>query len=308
MHKLLLAFLLIGHLAFGQTDSLVKVPGTRCSLIPPEAFVAATEFSGFLNEEIGASILVNEVGLPYQQVQDVFTAEALKQKGIAFVGKQTVDFNMSKAILVKATQKAHGITYIKQVLIFGDDKATVVVSGTYPESFKSIEGKIIDAMFSTVYNKSETVNLHDAAPFALNVEGTDFKVDRSAGEMQVYSIDAEANSPYKRLLAVARLTRNVAGPDRKRYAEETLKKDKTLQFDKVREINEITVDGLKGYEIVADAKSKELLYQVMLFEDEGRYYLILGIGTNFGSHLDTYRKLARTFKRKQPGGRPKLTF
>ncbi|HEY0066847.1 MAG TPA: hypothetical protein VGB46_05780 [Flavisolibacter sp.] len=308
MHKLLLAFLLIGHFAFGQKDSLVKVPGTRCSLVPPEAFVAATEFSGFLNEEVGASIIVTEVGMPYQQVQGMFTAEVLKQKGMTFVGKKTVDFNMSKAILVKGTQKAHGIIYIKQVLVFGDEEETVIVSSTYPESFKSIEGKIIDAMFSTVHNKSETLNLHDAVPFALNVEGTDFKVERSAGEMLVYSIEAEANSPHKRLLAVASLTRNVAGPDRKRYAEEKLKKDKTLQFDKVREINEITVDGLKGYEIVADAKSKELLYQVILFEDSGGYYLILGIGSNFGSHLDTYRKLARTFKRKQPRGRPKFIF
>ena len=61
--------------------------------------------------------------------------------------------------------------------------------------------------------------------------------------------------------------------------------------------------GLSGYEIIADGKTADnqpkLIYQVMLFNDKGDYYIILGHAKeNMESNLETYRKIAKTFKRK----------
>jgi hypothetical protein len=86
-YRLLLTFLIIGHFTFGQTDKHIKVPGTKCSLIPPSGFVAITNFSGFQSSETGASIMINELPAPYQQLVDGFTAEALKTHGMILISK-----------------------------------------------------------------------------------------------------------------------------------------------------------------------------------------------------------------------------
>jgi hypothetical protein len=72
----------------------------------------------------------------------------------------------------------------------------------------------------------------------------------------------------------------------------------------VKQINEITIDNLTGYEIVADGKTKdnvpELVYQVMLFDDKGGYYIIVGhTKENFEKYLEMFKKIALTFKRKE---------
>src|SRR5688572_71215 len=189
--RLLLTFLLVGYFALGQTDKHVKVAGTKCSLVPPNGFVAATNFSGFQNAETGSSIMVNELPAPYQTITDGFTAEALKTRGMTLINKQTIDFNNSKATLIKVTQPAGGTTYIKQILIFGDANGTVLVNGIYPEASMSIESKITDALLSTVYNTSQDDNPLEAAPFTLNVEGTEYKVTKFIAGSWLYTTDAK---------------------------------------------------------------------------------------------------------------------
>lgn len=88
--RILLAILLVGNLAFGQAGKHIKVPGTKCSIIPPVGFVATNAFSGFQSPETGASIMINELPAPYQQLVDEFTADALKTRGMMLISRQIV--------------------------------------------------------------------------------------------------------------------------------------------------------------------------------------------------------------------------
>jgi hypothetical protein len=301
-YRLLLTFLLIGHFTFAQTDKHIKVPGTKCSLIPPSGFVATTNFSGFQSSETGASIMINELPAPYQQLVDGFTAEALKTRGMTLISKQTIEFNQSKATLIKVTQPTNGATYLKQILIFGDAKETVLVNGIYPEASKSVEGKISDALLSTLYNTTQNDNPLEAAPFTLNVEGTEYKVARFMMGSLFYSTDGKMPTEKPALIVGSSLAK-VSAPNQKQYAQERLKKLPRGEFNIIKEIKEITVDGLSGYEIIADGKTAdnrpELVYLVMLFNDKGDYYIIVGHAKeNLESNLETYKKIAKTFKRK----------
>ncbi len=300
--RLLLTFLLVGHFALGQTDKHIKIAGTKCSIIPPAGFVAATNFSGFQNAETGSSIMINELPAPYQTIADGFTAESLKARGMTLINKQTIDFNNSKATFIKVTQPADGTTYLKQILIFGDAKGTVLVNGIYPEASRSIESKITDALLSTVYNTSQDDNPLEAAPFTINVEGTEYKVTRFISGSLLYTTDGKTPTEKPTLIVGSSLAK-VQASNQKQYAQERLKKLPRGEFNVIKEINEITVDNLNGYEIVADGKTaddkSELVYQVMLFNDKGDYYIILGKAKeNMESNLKTYKKIARTFKRK----------
>ena len=222
-NRLLLTFLLLGQIAFGQTEKLIKVSGTKCSLIPPSGFIAATAFSGFQNAETGASIMINELPAPYQSLVDGFTAEALKSRGMALVKKQTIDFNGSKATLLNLTQSANGTTYIKQMLVFGDTKGTVLVNGIYPEAAKEIEAQIKDALLSTVYNISQNDNPLEAATFIIDVKDTDFKLIKYMSGSLLYSTDGKMPTE-KPTLIIGNSVAKISSQNQKKYAEERLKK------------------------------------------------------------------------------------
>lgn len=300
--RLLLSFLLLGQIVFGQTEKLTKVLGTKCSLIPPSGFIAATTFSGFQNAETGASIMINELPAPYQSIVDGFTADALKTRGMTLLSKQAINFNNSKATLINVTQPANGTTYIKQMLIFGDSKATILVNGIYPEASKNIELKIKDALLSTVYNASQNENPLEAATFTIDIKDTDFKLIKYMSGSLLYSTDGKIPTEKPTLVAGNSIAK-ISTQNQKKYAEERLKKLPGGELNVIKEIKEITIDNLKGYEIIANGKTRddkaELIYQVMLFNENGDYYIIVGqTKENFGTYLESFRKVSKTFKRK----------
>jgi len=150
--KLLLPFLIIGQFAFSQINKRIAVAGTHCSLVPPEGFVAATDFRGFQNAELKESIMINELPAPYEAIVNELTADALRKKGVILLDKKAVDFYNGKATFLTGEQTVNGTTYSKQMLIFGDAKHTVLINGNYPESDMQMGAKMKAAILSTNYN------------------------------------------------------------------------------------------------------------------------------------------------------------
>lgn len=300
--RLLLSLLFVGQIVFGQTENLIKVAGTKCSLIPPVGFVAATTFSGFQNAENGASIMINELPAPYQSLVEGFTAEALKSRGMTLTKKETIDFNGSKATLLNLTQSANGTTYLKQMLIFGDTKGTVLVNGIYPEASKEIEGQIKEALLSTVYNSLQNDNPLEAATFTIDINGTDFKLIKYMSGSLLYSTDGKIPTE-KPTIIVGNSIAKISSQNHKKYAEERLRKLPRGELSVIKGVQEITIDNLKGFEIVANGKTKgdkpQLTYQVMLFTEQGDYYYFIGQSQeDFDKYLEGFKKIAKTFKRK----------
>lgn len=150
--KLLLSFLLLSQFAFSQINKRTAVAGTHCSMVPPDGFVAATDFRGFQNAELRESIVVTELPAPYEAIVNELTADALRKRGITLIDKKPVDFYNGKATFLTGEQTVNGITYSKQMLIFGDAKHTVLINGNYPESDMQMGAKMKAAMLSTNYN------------------------------------------------------------------------------------------------------------------------------------------------------------
>jgi hypothetical protein len=159
--KLNFLFLLIfiGQIGAAQTDKHVKINGTKCSMVPPSGFSVATNFSGFQNLSTGASIMINELPAPYLTLVNGFTKEALKLRQMTLVSKEKIVFNYADATFFNVSQPANGITYLKQILVFGDASNTVLVNGIYPDSLKNAEVIIKESLLSTIYDDSQNDNL-----------------------------------------------------------------------------------------------------------------------------------------------------
>ncbi len=298
--KLLFIFLFLAQIVFAQADKRISVPGTKCSVIPPVGFTAATTFNGFQDIETGASIMINEIPTAYTTVVDGFTASALKTRGMNLVNKQTINLNGSTATFMNVTQQANGTTYLKQMLMFGDTNITVLVNGIYPEASKEIEGKIKDALLTTIYNSSQDDKALDAAPFSIDTDNTDFKFIKNMSGSLLYSTDGKIPTE-KPMLIVSNSIAVLSIKDKKIFAEERLKKLPRGEFTVIKEIKAITIGNLNGYEIVADGKTKddkaELVYQVILFTEKNGYYIIVGKSReDFNKYLATFKSIVATFK------------
>jgi hypothetical protein len=234
-YKILFTFLLISTLSYGQVDNYIKIVGTKYKLIPPKGFVATTKFSGFENVETGASIMVNEVPGPYKTITDEFTAEALQSKGMTLISKKTVDFNNSKATLVKVSQSVKGVTYLKQILLFGNNSSTVVVNGTYPEVHNTLEEEIINSLLSTKYDKKQIDNPLEAVPFTIDVRGTEYKFAKYMSGSLLFSTDGKIPT-NKPILIVGNSFSKVSALNQKQYAQDRLKQLPGGELSSVKEI------------------------------------------------------------------------
>ena len=298
----LFALLLSAQICIAQSAGLVQVPGTKCSLVPPEGFVVASTFRGFQHPTSGASIMINELPAPYQSLVDGFTPVALQTRGMKFLSKEQIDLNKAPASLFYVSQPANGITYLKQMLVFGDAKHTVLINGIYPESSKSLEGSIKDALLSTVYNVTQNDNPLDAASFTIQVDGTEFKVVQYLSGTLIYATDGKIPTDGPSLIASNSIAK-VSATNQKQYAMERLKKLPGGDKIEMKQIQPFAANNLSGYEIVAEGKTKdnlpELVYQVMLFNSDSDYYIIIGKSKeDFEKYTAIFRQIAGSFKRK----------
>jgi hypothetical protein len=299
--KVLLLFIVITNIAFGQIQHK-PIPGTKYSIVPPEGFVTATNFSGFQNTSIGASIMVTEMPASVQAINEGFTVSNLKSKGMILLNKETIFFNNAKATYIKLSQQANGTTYLKQILVFGDSKKTVLVNGIYPEASKAIEADIKKSLLSTSFNKDQGDDPLDAVKFKIDVSNTDLKLAKYMAGSLIYTVDGKIPTE-KPSLIVGNSIAKVSPEDQKQYSIERLKQLPRGNLSEIKEIDPIQIDNLNGYEIIAKGKTKdakeELIYSIMLFDNNGDYFIIVGMAAeDFENNLKKFKSIARTFQRK----------
>jgi hypothetical protein len=181
-----------------------------------------------------------------------------------------------------------------------------MVNGTFPKEVTELEKDIRESMFSVVYESGLTVDPLSAVSFTVDTENTKLKFGKSMTGMLLYTVDGKVptESNDKTTFIVGLSLANVQTGDKKLTAITRLKRMPytDLKIDE-NEISEIEIDGISGYEIVGEGLdktngTKEFIYQVMLFTDNG-YYIMVGTTKNdFEQNLELFKKVAKTLKRK----------
>ncbi|WP_298147307.1 hypothetical protein [Flavobacterium sp.] len=279
----------------------VSVLGTKFSLIPPDGFTSASNFSGFQNAENGSSIMITEIPSSYFIVSKGFTAEALKTKGMILKLKEKVDFKGKEATFLQVSQAAYGTTYLKQILMFGDENKTIMINGIYPDSSKEIESEIKKSLFSTIYNDNQNDNPFDAVKFSIDIKETDYKFVKYLSGSLLYSEDGNLPTD-KGIFIVSTSVGKFSEFNHKQHSIERLKKLPNGELSKIKEVNPIVIDNLNGFEIIANGKNAdsqdEIVYQVILY-NKSEYYILVGQASNDQiQNLEIFKKIAKTFKLK----------
>ncbi len=269
------------------------VAGTPITLIPPADFTEAQGFQGFQQKETNASIMVAEIPGLFSETTRGFNERDLNTQGITLKNKEAIRINGMEGYFITTEQNAYDMPFVKYILTFGDVKSTFIITGMYPKKFKELDDAIVKALYSVVYDPATMSDPLSAVPFKIDASNTKFKFARLMSGMLLYTVDGKVptRSNDKTTFIVGQAFSEIETDDEKLFALNRLRRMPYRIQTSENKMNEIKIDGLRGYEIETkgnDSKSGTIntLYQVILFS-EGSYYILFGsaeddIETNMG--------------------------
>ncbi|HYQ88353.1 MAG TPA: hypothetical protein VEU09_01845 [Candidatus Binatia bacterium] len=301
---LVIALLAWASMAPAAHAAPVQVLGTGVALEPPPGFVPAQRFTGFERDVKSASIVVTELEGPAPKMQKGMTREMLASRGMTLIRSQTVRVHGKSALLLQVSQVAAGTEFLKWMLVAGDTKKTVMIVGTFPKAANDLALPIKQAILSATWGGKV-----QAAPY----EGLLFRADptpvlKLAGRVGNALIFSESGSmthgdPNQAILVMGNSSSAFSIANVEQFARD--RATRSTQVGELRNIvgRALTVDGLPGYEIVAEANDARTgrevrMYQLVLVEQK-TYYLAQGFVPADRARviLDQFRQVTGTFKR-----------
>ncbi len=316
--KYLIALLLGGLLSAGgiaqpslSAEQPAIVTGTKVRLTQPTDFAPAEKFPGYFQSSSSASIMVTEIPAPFSAFSSEISSglsdpSKLGKHGMSLLSQEQVNLNGQKALLLKMQQRASGVDFLKWVLVFGDEAGSAMVTATFP---KELEAKLSESLKQSLLTSQRDPNLA-----ASTDEGLDYTLKEQGNLKLAQRISngllftKEGEFPSKSLadpvFVVAPSISEQAIADPETFSKQRLLKTDSITKIEIETSEQVTIDNLKGYEIVAkaqDQKSQEpmLVYQVMLFDQKG-YYIMQGLvgEATKADYLPAFRAIAQSFQRK----------
>jgi len=286
------------------TDQHQNIKGTKVSVIPPKGFTDGLNFLGLQQTESGSSIMILDIPGPYSETSKGITKENMLSKGVEMKKIETLTINGLPAIFATGTQNAYGNIYTKFILVFGTDNETIMINGVYPENLKKVGDEIKKSMLTVYYEPDKKINPFEALDYSLDISETKLKFGKSMSNSLIFSVDGQVPtaSSDKTNLIVAKSFSQITAEDKKLFCINRLKQI-PIEIENIEYTNEITIDGISGYEIYAKGKNKkssetENIYQVILFSDK-LYYILFGTTNDeTDKSIDEIKKAVITFKRK----------
>jgi hypothetical protein len=286
----------------------VSFPAVGIKIRQPVGFEKADTFDGFGEPETQSSIMAITLPGPYSQLTAGFTKEQMKTRGWALQSRDEVKVNGVAGILVHFEQPAGGEVFLKWSFVFGDDQKTTMVTAAFPKAHEqALSAKLKAAVLSLRPERAAPPDPGADLPFTLAATPK-LKLAPAINRTLAYTKDGVSmiKAPGDPVFVAAPSLGPVIIGDRQKFAEQRVVGIVHTKHVKVTSIEAITIDGLDGFESLAEAEEEMsgtplVLYQVVLF-DEDSYVLMQGhVGTKLREEfLPEFKAIARSFRRKQP--------
>ncbi len=276
-------------------------------LIKPDGFDPAESFDGFQQTSTQSSVMAITLPGPFSKVTSGFNATQLKARGITLKSSENISIDGSKGILINLTQTAYGIEFSKWIVAFGNEQETKMVTATFPKNRSAKLSPILKSVVLTAkHDTTPPPALGSNLGFKI-IPSPKVKLTRVIAKALMYTKDGSipAKSPEDPLFIVARSFSEVEIGDKKEFSTRRISQQNSIKVNSVISTDRIVIDGLDGYEIIAEAKDTAsdtpiTIYQTMLF-DKKSYILIQGIvGTNIlDQYLPEFKAMARSFTQQK---------
>jgi hypothetical protein len=280
------------------------VVGARVRLQPPAGFTPATRFPGFEHAASGASIMVSEIPGPFAELREAFTAEAMATRGMTLRGSEALTIGGREGVLLAVTQSARGTEFQKWIVVFGNDSASVMVTGTYPAAAAAeLSGSMRSAVLSAELREGQ-LDRFEGLGFRVT-ESPQLKIaTRMSNAIALNEAGNLANpQPDAAALLVGSSFAEVDLADLEAFSRRRLQQTATVSNITNVSGQPVTIDGIQGFELLADARNTGTsipmrIYQVVLPEGS-HYILIQGLvrADQAGELLPEFRAVAQSLRR-----------
>ncbi len=283
----------------------LNINGTNIFMVPPAEFKLSENFKGFQNGNDPTSmIMVLEIPGPYAEVTKGFNKDMLQTKGMQLIRKDEVTISNSKGLLLEVIQSANGMEFSKYILTYGNEKSTTLINAVFLQENKILGQQMLKSLLTTYVDNNIAINPRNALKYTLDEQVGDLKFFSVMGNGMLFNRDLKTptESEDKATLITDQSFAKTVIADKKLFCISRLKKYPD-EYSVIVEkgINEFIIDDLHGYEVYAnnDKNKNEEMYQVILFNKDGGYYLFVGTYLNNNEKaLSDIQKVIRTFKRK----------
>jgi len=286
------------------TENHKNIKGTKISLISPKGFASAQNFLGLQQRESGSSIMITEIPVSFSEIAKSMTKENLLSRGVGIVESKSLTINGLPAVLICGTQNVYSNAFTKYILVFGTEGETVVINGVFPENMKEIGVQVKESILSALYDEKETIDPFETIDYSLDASKAGLKLSKSISNFLIFTIDGvvPTKSIDKTSLMVSKSFSEITIEDKKLFVINRLKQLCT-EDTSVKYINEISIDGINGFEVFAETKNEktsnpEYVYQVILFSDNLYYIIIASTPDNTSGRVEQLKEAIKTFRRK----------
>lgn len=122
-----------------------KVKGTTVKMTPPKDFVQSNDFTGFINETTGVSIVVFETLDIASSIYANNLDEAyFESEGLELQRKEVIESGNRKEYLFECTTEVEGIPMYRLFFITGDTSHTII-------SVTNVLAEVYDEMYPKIY-------------------------------------------------------------------------------------------------------------------------------------------------------------
>ncbi len=285
-----------------------KAASSRVVLDLPPGFVELPSFSGFINEELGVSIVVVEMPeIAYEQVAKGLTADALAAKGL----RNANIINLKRPppyVFMRAEQTTAEGEYAKLLLVLRERGTTALVTANIRKAALA-SGEVTESQIQDILASARIAA--EAAPvrhvFTLGYLGPFKPAETILGTTQAFTLDGKLVSdrkdvPRTMLIVAPSLDRRLVPTD-DRYAEKLLEGLPGLANFKIEERAIRRIGGLEAVELTATAQDKDqkgevAVYQALVLGARGGYYRIVGQApvADKDALLPEFRKIAESLR------------
>ncbi len=288
-----------------QTN-LVIFPEVGLAIPQPTGFTKATSFYGFEQASTNSSILLSKIPGPFAEVTKGFDRNGLATRGIDLISRQPVKIDNQSGLLLQVSQSAYGQKFLKWIVVFGDEQNTNIATATFLSKNAAKLGLSLKQIVLAVSPNQSSPNA-SSLPFTVTaVDGLSL-VQKVAGVGKVAAFTKNGNiptaSPTDPLFIVTPSLGDIPIGDRKSFATRRLSGYPQIEIAAVKSNNEITIDNLSGWEIIADGRDRQSkamlkLYQIVLFPKQGGYVLMTGIVGDKQAeiYLPKFKTMALTYR------------
>ncbi|UTM59039.1 hypothetical protein L4174_020195 [Photobacterium sp. CCB-ST2H9] len=297
---------LIGSATVSATPVSVHVPGTSVTMSPPDGFVVAKQFSGFVEPKTNSSILIAELPkAAYVQLSPVFSNLELAKRALAERGievtrlLQVKQGNVSQPVLV-GVQKIQGTDVGKYLALFPGDFSVMLTYNIIPADSIS-EDKLGASIASVSIGNAVTVREKaEQLAFTLDAVPPFQLTDVLAGSSVVLTtFDGVDKTGKKPLITMGHslVASSIRSPDL--FSEQLLNSVAGYEKAVVISTKHTTFAGLKGYRIEAVNNDRTII-QYTGFDQSGQYWRLIATGSTeaLAKISDEIQRVALSVKRR----------